>query len=60
MEIVREDAGGHRIAGGVRFASADAPLEGRGLDEVGLFAYSLAEIDDRLALVAAAVNHPRC
>ncbi len=39
----------------VRYGPADRPLSGRGLDEIGLFAYSREEVDDRLALIDAAL-----
>ncbi|MEB3048916.1 hypothetical protein KV112_04030 [Mycolicibacter sp. MYC123] len=57
VKIERDDAGARPTAGHVRLGEDDAPLEGRGLDEIGLFAYSRAEIDDRLALIDAALNH---
>lgn len=59
VTIERGDAADRPIAGLVRIGPDDnAPFQGRGLDEVGLFAYSRAEVDDRLALITAARNHP--
>ena len=34
----------------------DRPLEGRGLDQIGLFAYSRDEVDDRINLIDRAVS----
>jgi hypothetical protein len=56
VEIERDDADDRAIAGHVRIGLADAPLKGRGLDEIGLFAYSRTEVDDRLALITTALS----
>jgi hypothetical protein len=37
-------------------SSAERPLAERGLDEIGLFAYSREEVDDRVALIDAALD----
>jgi hypothetical protein len=56
VEIERDEAGDRPIAGHVRTGLAGAPLRGRGLDEIGLFAYSRAEVADRLALITTALS----
>ncbi len=40
----------------VRLGPIDRPLEGRGLDQIGLFAYSRDEVDDRINLIDRALS----
>lgn len=56
-ELSIERAAGHRRAEAahIRLGPAERPLSGRGLDEIGLFAYSREEVDDRLGLIDAAL-----
>lgn len=56
MEIERDDSRDQAEAAYVRLGGSDRPLAGRGLDEIGLFAYSRDEVDDRLALIEAALG----
>jgi hypothetical protein len=54
---IERDYGDQRAtAGHVRLGSADRPLDGRGLDEIGLFAYSRDEADDRIQLIDKALS----
>lgn len=50
------DARGEASAGFLPPGSPAAPFEGRGLDEIGLFAYSSGEVDDRIAMIDVAVR----
>jgi len=53
---IERSASDQRVeAAHVPLGPAEHPLAGRGLDEIGLFAYSREEIDDRLALIGAAL-----
>lgn len=50
------DANGEASAGFLPPGSSAAPFNGRGLDEIGLFAYSRDEVDDRIAMIDAAMD----
>jgi len=55
-ELAIERNAAHRAqAAHIRLGSEGRPLSGRGLDELGLFAYSREEVDDRVALIDAAL-----
>ena len=56
LAIERDSVDRRATAGHVRLGSADRPLEGRGLDEIGLFAYSCDEADDRIKLIDKALS----
>ena len=56
MEIERDGSRDQAEAAYVRLGGSDRPLAGRGLDEIGLFAYSRDEVDDLLALIEAALG----
>ena len=55
LTVERNAAHGRAESAHLRLGPADRPLSGRGLDEIGLFAYSRAEVDDRLGLIDAAL-----
>jgi hypothetical protein len=56
LEIERDPDDQRATAGHVRLGSADQPLKGRGLDKIGLFAYSRDEADDRIKLIDKALS----
>lgn len=56
LAIERDAVDQWATAGHVRLGSADRPLEGRGLDEIGLFAYNCDEADDRIKLIDKALS----
>lgn len=49
-------ARGEASAGFLPPGSSAAPFNGRGLDEIGLFAYSQGEVDDRIAMIDAVIQ----
>lgn len=51
MLIERDAASDRPEAALVRLGPSGSPLAGRGLDEIGLFAYSRDEVEDRIYLI---------
>ncbi len=55
--VIERDSIDQRVtAGHVRVGSTDRPMAGRGLDEIGLMAYSSDEADDRIKLIDKALS----
>lgn len=56
LDIERNAITGRSDSAYVRLGPDHQPLKGRGLDRIGLFAYSSEEVDDRIDLIDQALN----